>query len=105
MASLITCPHCGTRPKEEFTVRGDAVPQRPASHAPDEAWHAYVYLRDNVKGVIFEHWHHVGGCRRFLVVERDNVRHAVLSVTDATLFRRSAVLGEDAQASAGKGLA
>ena len=24
MASLITCPHCGVRPKEEFSIRGDA---------------------------------------------------------------------------------
>ena len=31
MASLITCPHCGVRPKEEFSIRGDAVPVRPAA--------------------------------------------------------------------------
>ena len=29
MASLITCPHCGQRPKEEFTIKGDAGPVRP----------------------------------------------------------------------------
>ena len=28
MASLITCPHCGVRPKEEFSIRGDASPVR-----------------------------------------------------------------------------
>ncbi|MBP2548686.1 sarcosine oxidase subunit delta [Neorhizobium galegae] len=105
MASLITCPHCGSRPKEEFSIRGDALPQRPAAHAPDEAWHAYVYLRDNVKGVIFEHWHHVGGCRRYLVVERDNVSHDVLSVTDAARFRRAAASGQDGVVAAGKDLA
>lgn len=89
MASLITCPHCGVRPKEEFSVRGDAVPERPLPHASDEAWYSYVYLRDNPKGVIREHWHHVAGCRRFLVVERNNVTHEVLSVTDAGAFARS----------------
>ncbi len=47
MASLITCPHCGVRPKEEFTIKGDAAPVRPAATASDKEWHDYVYLRDN----------------------------------------------------------
>ena len=38
MASLISCPHCGARPKEEFSIRGDATPVRPAAMASDEAW-------------------------------------------------------------------
>ncbi|TRL35910.1 sarcosine oxidase subunit delta [Rhizobium straminoryzae] len=83
MASLITCPHCGVRPKEEFSIRGDAVPVRPAPNAGAEAWYAYVYVRDNPKGRIEEHWHHTAGCRRWLVVERDNVTHTVFSVRDA----------------------
>ena len=56
MASLITCPHCGVRPKEEFSIRGDASPVRPAPTATDDAWNAYVFLRDNPKGRIIEHW-------------------------------------------------
>jgi methylglutamate dehydrogenase subunit B len=83
MASLITCPHCGVRPKEEFSIRGDAVPVRPSPNGSDEVWHRYVYVRDNPKGRIREYWHHGAGCRRFLVVERDNVTHEVLSVIDA----------------------
>lgn len=83
MASLISCPHCGTRPKEEFAIRGDATPIRPSSMASDEAWHDYVHLRTNPRGRVREHWQHVAGCRRWLVVERDNLSHAVFSVTDA----------------------
>ncbi|PWV95397.1 heterotetrameric sarcosine oxidase delta subunit [Hoeflea marina] len=84
MASLITCPHCGIRPKEEFSIRGDAGPMRPAVGAAPEAWHAYVNLRDNVRGVMREHWQHTGGCRRWLVVERDTFSHDVLVVSDAS---------------------
>ena len=42
MASLIACPHCGVRPKEEFSIRGDAAPVRPAADVPasDAAWDA-----------------------------------------------------------------
>lgn len=89
MASLITCPHCGTRPKEEFTIRGGAV-TRPAPLAPDEDWHRYVFIRDNERGGISEYWHHVAGCRRWLVVERSNVTHEVFSVTDAADKAREA---------------
>ena len=36
----------------------------------------------NPRGRTREHWQHVFGCRRFLVVERDTVSHEVYSVTD-----------------------
>jgi sarcosine oxidase subunit delta len=91
MASLITCPHCGVRPKEEFSIRGDASPVRPAPGAPDDAWYRYVFIRDNPKGRIIEHWHHSAGCRRWLVVERDNASsHEVYSVTDASDYVKEA---------------
>ena len=83
MASLIRCPHCGARPREEFSVRGAAL-ARPAPDAGAEAWFAHVYLRDNPKGPYAEHWHHIAGCRRWLVVTRDTATHEVLSVVDAS---------------------
>ncbi len=91
MASLITCPHCGVRPKEEFTIRGDAKPMRPKPEAKFAAWDAYVHSRDNVRGVMSEHWQHSGGCRRWLVVERDTFSHEVHGVTDAAEFTRARV--------------
>lgn len=83
MASLISCPHCGARPREEFTVKGAALP-RPAPDAGEEAWFDHVYLRDNPKGDYREFWHHSGGCRRWLVVHRNTVTHAVHAVSDAS---------------------
>jgi sarcosine oxidase subunit delta len=90
MTSLVRCPHCDLRPKEEFTVRGDAAPVRPEAGADQEAWFDYVFIRKNPKGVTREYWQHVGGCRRWLVVERDVVSHAVLSVTDARAAKAGA---------------
>jgi sarcosine oxidase subunit delta len=83
MASLISCPHCGTRPKEEFYVRGDASVVRPSPVASDETWHRYAHIRDNPRGRCQEYWHHAAGCRRWLVVYRDNLTHEVFSVADA----------------------
>ncbi|MFT3998862.1 MAG: sarcosine oxidase subunit delta [Rhizobium sp.] len=92
MASLISCPHCGARPKEEFTIKGDAGLTRPTPGASAEAWYDYVYLRDNPKGLHKEYWHHSSGCRRWLIVERDTVTHKVHRVSDAALAK----LGGDA---------
>ena len=102
MASLITCPHCGVRPKEEFSIRGDASPVRPAPGAPDNAWNAYVFLRDNPKGRIVEHWHHSAGCRRWLVVERDTFTHEVHTVVDAAEFARARAAKPDRKAAPAK---
>jgi methylglutamate dehydrogenase subunit B len=84
MASLIDCPHCGQRPKEEFTIKGDAGVQRPAPGSSEREWFDYVYQRENPRGAFQEFWHHSGGCRRWLVVARDTVTHEVFDVTDAS---------------------
>ncbi|WP_421706560.1 sarcosine oxidase subunit delta [Algihabitans sp.] len=90
---LIPCPFCGLRPSEEFTILGDATPKRPDSPEADpQAWHDYVYLRDNPRGRHREFWQHVGGCRAWLVVERDTASHEILSVELA----RDALTGGDA---------
>ena len=82
---LIKCPHCGTRPLEEFTFLGDAGPQRPNSNDPAsmDRWFDYVYLRDNPKGRFDEYVHHSGGCRAWLVVTRDTQTHEVFRTVTA----------------------
>ncbi len=83
MASLIDCPHCGTRPTEEFTPKGEVPGTMPALDAGVGVWIEHVHFRNNPRGRLHEHWHHHGGCRRWLVVERDTFTHRVYSVRDA----------------------
>ncbi len=82
---LISCPHCGLRPVEEFTFNGDAKPLRPESNDPAtmEQWFDYVYLRDNPRGLIDEYTHHSGGCRAWLVVTRNTETHEIAGVMTA----------------------
>ena len=92
MAYLITCPHCGVRTSDEFYVKGDASKSRPdaiGEHTMDR-WHDYVHLRDNVRGRIAEYWHHTGGCRQWLVVERDSISHEIYGVTSASDWLKTA---------------
>jgi sarcosine oxidase subunit delta len=80
----IDCPNCGPRNSDEFRYAGDASVIRPAPDDPsEEAWFSYVYIRANPKGPHKEYWQHTGGCRQWLVVERDTSNHTVLGVTPA----------------------
>ncbi|MDX8458994.1 sarcosine oxidase subunit delta [Mesorhizobium humile] len=79
----IVCPFCGERELGEFTYLGDAKPQRPAADAGEDAFYDYVYLRDNVAGVMNEHWYHGGGCRAWLKVTRNTLTHEISAVEPA----------------------
>ena len=79
----IPCPFCGPRDAQEFVYLGDATPRRPRDGAP-QAMVDYVYLRDNPVGRHREYWHHVLGCRSWLIVTRDTGTHEIASVEYAT---------------------
>jgi methylglutamate dehydrogenase subunit B len=79
----ITCPFCGPREVGEFSYLGDAAPVRPPLEAGEQAYVDYVYLRDNVAGVMSEHWYHGGGCRSWLKVRRDTLTHEIHAVEAA----------------------
>jgi sarcosine oxidase subunit delta len=79
----LRCPHCGERGTEEFSFLGAAGLARPDAAAALDAWHEYVYQRDNPAGPYSELWHHLNGCRRWLVVTRDTRTHAIAAVADA----------------------
>ena len=76
---LIPCPWCGPRAQVEFTYGGDATVKRPASDAPEAAWVAHAYLRDNPAGPHDELWQHSAGCRQWIRVRRDTRTHEILS--------------------------
>ena len=77
----ISCPFCGDRDLSEFAYLGDATLTRPDPSAPnaERAFYEYVYLRDNPAGPHREFWHHVSGCRSWLIVTRDTRSHEILA--------------------------
>lgn len=70
---LIPCPYCGPRAEIEFRYGGEAHMVRPTGDVSEEAWGAYLYLRDNKRGSHAERWRHIHGCGQFFNVERDTV--------------------------------
>lgn len=80
----IKCPYCGERDHSEFSYEGDAtVPWPPLGSDDADAWHRAVFLRDNPAGRHTEYWHHVHGCRAWLIVERDTTTHEIFAVRAA----------------------
>ena len=74
----INCPVCGLRDETEFSYGADASVVRPAMDETDtDPWIDYVFTRDNPRGPHKEYWHHVQGCRQWLVLERNTQTHAV----------------------------
>lgn len=74
----IECPVCGQRPETEFTYGGDATVRRPEMTNEDpQAWIEYVFLRGNPRGWHREYWHHVQGCRQWIVLERNTLSHEI----------------------------
>lgn len=77
----ITCPWCGPRAEREFRCGGEAHILRPSDPAAvsDDDWAAYLFMRDNPKGVIFERWYHAHGCRRWFNAARDTTTERFLA--------------------------
>jgi len=79
----IECPFCGTRDHSEFSYGGDATVEYPALDASAGDWSEAVYQRRNPRGSHREYWHHLNGCRAWLIVERDTLTHEIGAVTFA----------------------
>jgi sarcosine oxidase subunit delta len=77
MSFLLSCPHCGPRPVDEFGYRGEVL-KRSAPDAPLRELCEYVYFRDNVAGIQREWWSHRNGCEIWFVAERDTRTNEVL---------------------------
>jgi methylglutamate dehydrogenase subunit B len=75
----LKCPLCGERDHSEFVYRGDASVSRPDPEEKNaaEKFHAFVHLRDNAAGWHREYWYHEGGCRSWIVVERNTLTHEI----------------------------
>ena len=77
----LTCPCCGERDETEFVFGGQSHIARPdPATASDGEWAGYLFFRDNPKGLHFERWQHLFGCRQWFNVARDTVTHEVRAV-------------------------
>jgi sarcosine oxidase subunit delta len=79
---IIHHPILGPRDAQEFVYLGSAeMMNRPDGMvAGIEAFHDWLYNRDNPAGELRELWYHEQGDRSWLVVTRNTVTHAITRV-------------------------
>lgn len=88
---LIPHPLLGPRDAQEFVYLGDArlIDRPDGMSAGIEAFHDYLYLRDNPAGEHRELWYHEQGDRSWLVVTRNTVTHEIIRAELARDVARS----------------
>ena len=72
---LMHCPLNGWRNVGEFVYGGEVKPT-PASDAGTKAWADWVFMEDNIAGVVREWWFHAPSSYWF-IAERDTVNDIV----------------------------
>ncbi len=81
---MLDCPFCGPRNVGEFAHLGEVVARPDPRTATPAQWRDYLYVRDNVAGVVRERWLHRAGCRKFFDAVRDttdNTVHETVALT------------------------
>jgi len=67
----LTCPYCGaTATETELTPGGQAHLKRVGPEGSDAAFEAYLFHRDNPRGVHLERWRHSYGCGKWFIAAR-----------------------------------
>ncbi len=84
---IINCPLNGPRNAQEFVHGGEVVPMPDPHRSSDAEWAAFVFLENNVAGVVREWWCHVPTAYWF-IAERDTIKDELIRTYDPSeLFR------------------
>lgn len=68
---ILRCPYCGVLADEtELTAGGEAHLTRHGPGSSDEDFRAYLFERENPRGVHFERWRHSYGCGKWFHAAR-----------------------------------
>ncbi len=68
---MLTCPCCGVTAEEtEFAPGGPAHLTRHGPGSSDDDFDAYMFQRDNPRGVHLERWRHAHGCGKWFLAAR-----------------------------------
>lgn len=96
---IMPCPLNGPRNISEFVCGGEVViPPDPARCSTAE-WADYVFMQDNVAGVVREWWYHVATAYWF-IAERDTVTDEIIRTYPAReLFSKRVVFTAPEEAS------
>jgi len=68
---ILECPYCGVKGEEtEFAPGGEAHLKRFGPGSSEDDFNAYLFRKENPKGVHFERWRHANGCGKWFHAAR-----------------------------------
>ena len=68
---ILECPYCGVKGEEtEFAPGGEAHLKRFGPGSSEDDFNAYLFRKENPKGVHFERWRHAHGCGKWFHAAR-----------------------------------
>jgi len=73
---IINCPLNGPRNAQEFICGGE-VKQEPSQDAAIDDWADFVFLENNLKGVVHEWWCHVATSYWFIVTRNTETEEII----------------------------
>ena len=79
---IMPCPLNGPRNIQEFVCAGPVEPHPDPNRCTDEEWAAYVWLEENVAGMVREWWCHAATSYWF-IAERNTVTDEILATYPA----------------------
>ena len=92
---ILDCPCCGVAADEtDLVAAGQAHLRRHGPGSDDDAFEAYLFLRDNPKGVHFERWRHANGCGKWFHAARCTATNEVFGTYLAQTTEPSAEIVE-----------
>ncbi len=81
---ILTCPNCGEAKDEtELHAGGEAHLKRFGPGSSDADFEAYLFERENPKGVHFERWHCAPGCGKWFHAARCTMTNEVFGTYSA----------------------
>ncbi|MEL6643925.1 MAG: sarcosine oxidase subunit delta [Pseudomonadota bacterium] len=84
---ILRCPYCGVDADEtELTPGGEAHLKRFGPGSDDAAFEAYLFQRENPKGVHFERWRHTYGCGKWFHAARCTITNEVFGTYPAQMM-------------------
>jgi len=85
---ILNCPYCGVDADEtELAPGGQAHLKRETVGSQDADFEAYLFARDNPRGVHFERWRHAYGCGKWFLAARDTMTLEVFGTYSAQTLK------------------
>ena len=85
---LMTCPLNGERNISEFVYGGNVADMPYPTVCSDREWAAYLFIEENVKGLVKEWWMHAASSYWFIAERNTETNEIIKTYPASELFKQ-----------------